>query len=292
VSGPTRESTPGPAKPAVSQGEFVDAMVSAVLRADPGELADDAKAIGQDIDGDAEQLRARFLERVALVQARGVGLNTMSDGSEVSEPCDPESRADTPADAHADAEPQAPIKIGRYPILRRLGAGGMGVVYVAYDEVLDRRLAIKVLHGHVWDGDGRRRERLLREAQAMARVSHPNLITVHEVGTAEARLFVAMEFVSGPTLKQWLAEQRRSWREIIPLFIQIAEGLAALHDAGLVHRDVKPANVIIGDDGRVRVLDLGLVGANRDESVESASLTLEDSSSSSRSETMRASPGA
>jgi tetratricopeptide (TPR) repeat protein len=238
---------------------LIDVMVADVQRADSGELAEEAQAIGQDIVGDAEQLRARFLERVALAQAE-------EEATKIAEPSDPQSQA----------------KIGRYPILRRLGAGGMGVVYAAYDEVLDRRLAIKVLHSHAWDGDGRRRERLLREAQAMARVSHPNLITVHEVGTAESQLFIAMEFVSGPTLKPWLAQQPRSWREVVAVFIQIADGLAALHDAGLVHRDVKPANVIIGDDGRVRVLDLGLVGANRDESLESASLTLEESSSFNR----------
>jgi tetratricopeptide (TPR) repeat protein len=238
---------------------LIDVMVADVQRADSGELAEEAQAIGQDIVGDAEQLRARFLERVALAQAE-------EDAAKIAEPGDPQSQA----------------KIGRYPILRRLGAGGMGVVYAAYDEVLDRRLAIKVLHSHAWDADGRRRERLLREAQAMARVSHPNLITVHEVGTAESQLFIAMEFVSGPTLKPWLAQQPRSWREIVAVFIQIADGLAALHDAGLVHRDVKPANVIIGDDGRVRVLDLGLVGANRDESVESVSPTLEESSSFNR----------
>jgi tetratricopeptide (TPR) repeat protein len=233
---------------------LIDAMVSEVQNAESGELAGDAEAIGEDIVGDAERLRGRFLERVAAAQAG----------------------------AAADAEPSTQAKIGRYPILRRLGAGGMGVVYAAYDEVLDRKLAIKVLHGHVWDGDGRRRERLLREAQAMARVSHPNLITVHEVGTADTQLFVAMEFVSGPTLKQWLADQPRSWREVVAVFVQIAEGLAALHDAGLVHRDVKPANVIIGDDGRVRVLDLGLVGANRDDLSDAP--TLEESSSFNRLE--------
>lgn len=278
MSGPTHESARGSAKPSVSQGEFVDAMVSEVLRADSGELVEDAEAIGQDLLADAEQLRARFLERVGLAKGQEMGPNTVSEDSDESEPSD---RAHP--NAPADAEPHAPPKIGRYPILRRLGAGGMGVVYAAYDEVLDRRLAIKVLHGHVWDGDGRRRERLVREAQAMARVSHPNLITVHEVGAAQGQLFVAMEFVSGPTLKQWLADKQRPWRELVPVFIQIAEGLAALHEAGLVHRDVKPANVIIGDDGRVRVLDLGLVGAKRDETSESGSvLTLEDSSSFNR----------
>jgi tRNA A-37 threonylcarbamoyl transferase component Bud32/tetratricopeptide (TPR) repeat protein len=162
-------------------------------------------------------------------------------------------------------------KIGRYPILRRLGVGGMGVVYAAYDEILDRRLAIKVLHQHLWDVDGRRSERLLREAQAMARITHPNVITVHEVGTAGEQLFVAMEFVEGPTLEQWLASEKRTWQQIVGVFRQIAEGIAAIHDAGLVHRDIKPANVLIGSDGRVRVLDLGLVASGLDEPASSSS---------------------
>jgi tetratricopeptide (TPR) repeat protein len=255
---------------------LIDVMVADVTRVDASERVEEA--IGQDIVGDAEQLRARFLERVALAQTRALTPNTISEASQ-SEKREPAARLA----ASNGREPSLPSKIGRYPILRRLGAGGMGVVYAAYDEVLDRRLAIKVLHSHAWDADGRRRERLLREAQAMARVSHPNLITVHEVGTAEAALFIAMEFVSGPTLKPWLAKQPRSWREVVAVFIQIADGLSALHDAGLVHRDVKPANLIIGDDGRVRVLDLGLVGANRDDSIESgAGLTLEESSSFNR----------
>ncbi len=176
-----------------------------------------------------------------------------------------------------------PLAIGRYPILRRLGAGGMGVVYAAYDEVLDRRIAIKVIHDHVWDIGGRRRERLLREAQALARVAHPNVITVHDVGTADDQLFVAMEFVAGPTLKDWLAADKRSWREIVAVFQQVAEGLAAIHDADLVHRDVKPTNVMIGSDGRARVLDLGLATLGSEESSVSPRVTLETPAQASSS---------
>jgi tetratricopeptide (TPR) repeat protein len=231
---------------------FADAMISAVERADEHELELDAADAGEDLAVRADLLRTRFLARVAEHEFG-----------------DPESGA---------------VKIGRYPILRRLGAGGMGVVYAAYDEALDRRLAIKVLHDRGWDVDGRRRERLIREAQAMARVTHPNLVTVHEVGSHDNQLFIAMEFVSGPTLKQWCDSQKRSWREIIGVFIQIAEGLAALHDEDLVHRDVKPANVIIGDDGRVRVLDLGLVGGKQHESTDGELLSLESESSLNRIE--------
>lgn len=231
---------------------LIDAMVSAVERAGETELAEDAAAAGEDLALRADLLKTRFLARLAQEVDHDEETGTM--------------------------------RIGRYPILRRLGAGGMGVVYVAYDETLDRRLAIKVLHNRGWDTDGRRRERLIREAQAMAKVTHPNLVTVHEVGTHEDQTFIAMEFVSGPTLKQWCEAQKRSWREIVAVFIQIAEGLAALHEAGLVHRDVKPANVIIGDDGRVRVLDLGLVGGNQHESTDGERRTLESSSSLERIE--------
>ena len=223
---------------------LVDALADAVLDASEHELAEQAAAASEDMADAAADLRAQFLARVAQARGRDV---TQGNTEPSAEP--------PPASDHT------PMRIGRYPLLRRLGSGGMGVVYAAYDEDLDRRLAIKVLHAHTWDGDGRRRERLLREAQAMARVAHPNVVTVHEVGADDDQPYVAMEFVSGPTLKEWLAERRRTWREIVPLFRQVAEGLAALHDAGLVHRDVKPANVIVGDDGRVRVLDLGLVGA-------------------------------
>lgn len=155
---------------------------------------------------------------------------------------------------------EAPATIGRYLVIEQIGSGGMGEVYAAYDRDLDRRIAIKLLHQARSDVDGRRRERLLREAQAMARVSHPNVVHIHEVGTAEEQVFLAMEYVSGPTMADWLANQTRSWQEIVDVIAQAAAGLAALHRAGLVHRDVKPSNIIVGDDGRVRVLDLGLVG--------------------------------
>src|SRR5690242_11060767 len=178
---------------------------------------------------------------------------------------------------------ESPHSIGRYVILRRLGAGGMGVVYAAYDESLDRRIAIKVLHEDARDTDGRRRERLRREAQAMAKVTHPNVITVHEVGTAGEQLFVAMEFVAGPTMREWLAKKRPSWQEVVAVCRQVADGLAAVHDAGLVHRDVKPGNVLVGDDGRVRVLDLGIASSSG-ESVESTDPEQESSPSLKRIE--------
>jgi serine/threonine-protein kinase len=141
----------------------------------------------------------------------------------------------------------------------------MGVVYKAYDPELDRAVALKLLR--VDPGSAQTtlsRDRLLREAQALARLSHPNVVAIHEVGSYERgggqHVFLAMEFVDGQTLRRWL-HQQRSPREIIDAFAAAGEGLAAAHRAGLVHRDFKPDNVIVGSDGRVRVLDFGLVRA-------------------------------
>ncbi len=151
-------------------------------------------------------------------------------------------------------------RIGRYIIAEKLGAGGMGVVYQAYDPQLERRVALKLLRPH-HSSDERlqlARARLLREAQALAQLSHPNVIKIYDVGTFAKGVFLAIELADGPTLKQWLASQRRSRREILAVMSAAGRGLAAAHRAGLVHRDFKPANVILGDDGRVRVLDFGL----------------------------------
>ncbi|MBL4684973.1 MAG: serine/threonine protein kinase [Nannocystaceae bacterium] len=150
--------------------------------------------------------------------------------------------------------------LGRYTVLERIGVGGMGVVYGAFDPQLDRKVALKVMHpntGGKASGTGGR-SRLLREAQAMAKLSHPNVITVHDVGTFGERVFVAMEFVDGSTLREWLRQQHREWQEITEAFVKAGRGLAAAHAAGLVHRDFKPDNVLIGKDRRVLVMDFGL----------------------------------
>ncbi|MEM7151690.1 MAG: protein kinase [Myxococcota bacterium] len=154
-------------------------------------------------------------------------------------------------------EPAAPLLIGRFAVLDRIGAGGMGTVYAAYDDTLDRKVAVKVLHGTASE---EARERMLREARAMARLSHPNIVTVHEVGEHEGRVFLAMEFVRGRSLDQWIHEQDepRPWRETLEVFARAGEGLVAAHEAGLVHRDFKPHNVVQGDDGMVKVLDFGV----------------------------------
>jgi tetratricopeptide (TPR) repeat protein/TolB-like protein len=145
-------------------------------------------------------------------------------------------------------------KIGRFVVEGQLGAGAMGVVYAAHDRELDRRVALKVLKG---SGDPEALQRLQREGQAMARVIHPNVITVHEAGIQGRLVFLAQELLDGGSLRQWL-EQSHSQREILDKFIAAGRGLAAAHAAGLVHRDFKPDNVLLGKDGRVRVSDFGL----------------------------------
>ncbi len=152
-------------------------------------------------------------------------------------------------------------RIGRFTVLAGLGEGGMGIVYSAYDDQLDRKVAVKVLRGDTMRRDPQARERLLREAQAMARLSHPNIVTVHEVGSQDGEIFIAMEFVRGHSLGSWLQLAPRGWREVVPAMIQAGRGLAAAHAAGLIHRDFTPANVLVATEGVVKVLDFGLARA-------------------------------
>ena len=148
--------------------------------------------------------------------------------------------------------------IGRYVVLSCLGAGGMGVVYAAYDPELDRKVAIKLLRAGAGGHGASGRMRLMREAQAMARLQHPQVIAVYDVGTLAEQVFIAMEFIDGGTLTSWLTEQPRTPRQIIEVFVLAGRGLAAAHTAGLIHRDFKPDNVLIAKDGQVRVMDFGL----------------------------------
>jgi tetratricopeptide (TPR) repeat protein len=167
--------------------------------------------------------------------------------------------------AHDDQDHGAPTSfeiergtaIGRYVALVQLGAGGMGVVWAAWDPELDREIAIKLLGRRL--AGPKARDRLLREAQAMARLAHPNIVAVHDVGVVDGQVFVAMEYVRGQTLRKW--ERGRGWSEILDAYRQAALGLAAAHDSGLVHRDFKPDNAMIDAQGRVRVMDFGLAAA-------------------------------
>lgn len=145
--------------------------------------------------------------------------------------------------------------IDRYMVVEVLGTGAMGIVYAAYDPELDRKVALKLLRGKL---DPTRGDRLVREARATAKLSHPNVVVVHDVGTHEGAVFMAMEYVRGGTLGEWLGAQKRSHKAIFSAFDAAGQGLAAAHEAGLVHRDFKPANVLMGHDGRVRVTDFGL----------------------------------
>jgi len=163
------------------------------------------------------------------------------------------------------ARPEAPdgelargTAVGRYLVLKKLGEGGMGAVYEAYDPELSRKVALKLLRAAKGGAKAQDQTRLLREAQAMARVSHPNVLAVHDVGTHGERVFLAMELVDGGNLKEWLSERPRSWREVRDAYSSAGRGLAAAHAAGLIHRDFKPANVLVGKDGRIQVTDFGL----------------------------------
>ena len=150
--------------------------------------------------------------------------------------------------------------VGRYVALELLGAGGMGVVYSAYDPDLDRRIALKLLRPEKLAGVGAdyRRARILREAQAMARLSHAAVVPVYDVGTVGEQIYIAMELIEGGTLADWLGGEPRSWREITRVLCRAGEGLAAAHAVGVVHRDFKPYNVLVGRRGEVRVTDFGL----------------------------------
>jgi serine/threonine protein kinase len=161
-----------------------------------------------------------------------------------------------------ESEAAPPIEqIGRFKVTHKLGEGGMGVVYAAHDAELDRNVAIKLLRSDSGDTSSGR-VRLLREARAMAKLSHPNVITIYDVGALDQHVFIAMELVHGTSLRSWLKQRPRTWRGALECFVEAGRGLAAAHSAGLIHRDFKPDNVLVGDDGRVRVLDFGLARAS------------------------------
>jgi len=185
-------------------------------------------------------------------------------GTAVTVPPDVDATiGDAPASVSARAIGRG-SQIGRFVVMDALGRGGMGLVVAAYDPDLDRRVAVKLLlpaHASGTATDpGEARDRLLREARAMARLSHPNVLAVHEVGTVDDQIFIATEFAAGGTLQSWVTDAKRSWRDVLDRYVEAGRGLEAAHEAGLVHRDFKPENVLLHKDGRVCVADFGLAG--------------------------------
>lgn len=168
-------------------------------------------------------------------------------------------------------------QLGRYVILQLRGEGGMGVVYSAYDPNLDRRVALKLLktEGEQSTDAG---ARLRREAQMLAKVSHPNVVAVHDCGTFGDTVFVEMEFVDGVTLREWA--KGKTWREIVLAFIDAGRALEAVHRVGIIHRDFKPSNVLVDRQGRVRVLDFGIARTNEDDLVPLPSARVKDTGDS------------
>jgi tRNA A-37 threonylcarbamoyl transferase component Bud32/tetratricopeptide (TPR) repeat protein len=150
-------------------------------------------------------------------------------------------------------------RVDRFRLERVLGSGGMGTVYEGWDEKLQRRVALKFLRRTT--NPSRSEKRFYREAQGLARISHPNVVPVYDVGRWNERVWIAMEYVPGQTLGDWAAAAPRSNDELLDKWLDVGRGLAAIHDAGLVHRDIKPSNILVGDDGRVRIVDFGLVKA-------------------------------
>ncbi|MCB9753808.1 MAG: serine/threonine protein kinase [Myxococcales bacterium] len=244
----------------------------------PAGLADDAcpdeNAIVEFVEGDASAAARARLERHLDVCGSCHEIVVALLGREASDPAparqpsghedtllpelgsEPTLAASPPSSPWAAIPEDAPARLGRYLIIEVLGAGGMGVVYAAYDPELDRKVAVKVLRtGREGQEE---KQRLLQEARAMARLSHANVVGVYDVGTFGDDVFVAMEFVAGVSLSKWQRSARRPWREVLAVYKQAARGLAAAHAVGLVHRDFKPQNAMVGGDGVVKVLDFGL----------------------------------
>lgn len=172
------------------------------------------------------------------------------------------------------------LRIGRFQLHEPLGEGGQGSVFEAYDEQLARGVALKVLNPAMLGADPERASRrLLREAQALAQLSHPNVVQVYDSGRQDERVWVAMELVRGASLRAWIrdagARSAANWLEVFDLLQQAGRGLVAAHEIGIIHRDFKPDNILVGDDGRVRVADFGLARATMEGNAETAEHVLE-----------------
>jgi len=194
----------------------------------------------------------------------GKARNRMASGDDADGRADVSTHETGPGDAGGTDGDLDILKrgstVGRYLVLERLGAGAMGVVYAAYDPKLERKIALKLLRPQPGRGDqARRTARLEREAQATAKLSHPNVVGIFDVGVHEDQVFMAMEYLAGGTLRDWLKAEKRPWRDIVKMFIAVGQGLAAAHTEGLIHRDFKPDNVLLDKNGVPKVVDFGLV---------------------------------
>jgi serine/threonine protein kinase len=147
------------------------------------------------------------------------------------------------------------VQIGQYRLESKLGEGGVGSVYRAHDTKLNRPVAIKVLSDDLADTAARRR--FQREAQLASSLNHPHILTVHDVGEFAGRQYLVTEFIDGGTLKEWIKE-KRTWQQIVELLTGVAEGLAAAHAAGMIHRDIKPQNILVTRNGYAKLGDFGL----------------------------------
>ena len=161
-----------------------------------------------------------------------------------------------PFDGAAEGAPLPPV-LGHFTLGEVLGAGGMGIVFAAQDSRLDRRVALKLVRPGGAGAEAR--ARLVREGKALARLSHPNVVTVYEISAVDEQVFIVMELIDGTTLREWMRGERRPWREIVRVFGAAGRGLQAAHSLGLIHRDFKPSNVLIDRGGAVKVSDFGLV---------------------------------
>ena len=205
----------------------------------------------------SEEAVTGVVQRSEITSRYGGGGKTQPPGAM---PDTPPVSAEPPG-ADAELLPSG-TRVGRYLVIGHIGSGGLGDVYAAFDSELDRKVAIKILRPSAHDHSlGDPTQRLLREAQALAKLRHENVVTVFDVGTFRREVFVAMEFVEGRTLTSWLRTRDPKWIEVRNVYLEAGKGLSAAHAAGLVHRDFKLDNVIVGDDGRVTVLDFGLARA-------------------------------